>query len=196
MSKLWCAGSGVLGCPSQHQVLTLSSHQPCHTLGTGRQPACVPRASSNSFPFPEDRRAAWHFCTVWLTGSPLPFPAAGAFQAAGSARCLSGSVLGIGGLCRKEFAGQRAERSRATLFLLAVTLTWTRRPGGFGNSHPRDGSPGCPLSVCAPDEPLLPAPSTPRSRPCCKPGKQSISKLQALVLGCGVPTREAFGMEA
>lgn len=169
---------------------------PATRWGQGGSRRVCRRLPAILFPFPEDRRAAWHFCTVWLTGSPLPFPAAGAFQAAGSARCLRGSVLGIGGLCRKEFAGQRAERSRATPFLLAVTLTWTRRPGGFGNSHPQDGSPGCPLPVCAPEETLLPAPSMPRSRPCCKLGKQFISKLQALVLGCGVPTREAFGMEA
>lgn len=91
-------------------------------------------ASSNSFPLPEDRFAIRRFYTVCLAGSLLPFPATGVFHALA---LQTTSVLGPGnrGLCRKEFAGQRVELSCATLFLLAVTLTWRQHPEGFGNSQ-------------------------------------------------------------
>lgn len=135
-----CAGRGLpesrLPCPSQHVVLTLLF------------PSASPNAAAAS------REPAWLVC-CWLPAILSRFPRTVllygisircAWQAACSPSQPWGfSMLGFAsylcagswelGLFRKEFAGQRVELSCATLFLLAVTLTWRQHPEVFGNSQ-------------------------------------------------------------
>lgn len=130
----------LLPCPSQHVVfIPLFPSASPNTRGQrGSQQGTLPGSCAAGFQqfFPASRGLFRY--TALLYGvpgrQPTPLPSLGGFP---HWALQTTSVLGPGnrGLCRKEFAGQRVELSCATLFLLAVTLTWRQRPERFGNSQ-------------------------------------------------------------